>query len=211
MGAGNGYWGKLLQLRGVDIICYDLHIADDDEEEGNSAAEEAKSDDEEAEDNEDGGQEGGDDEDGDENEHEASHEGEEGESGSDYEEEDEDEEVEVEQIFWTDVLKGTPKVRLTNFVCCEAIGSLFNLCKFHMLQDLVKHSDRTLFLCYPDDFEDSDESMALQCLYNYSGDTIVHVGELFGQSLCLPGAWYVLCRRPGFVYTSVADIRYNSL
>lgn len=33
--------------------------------------------------------------------------------------------------------------------------------------------------------------MALQCLYNYTGDTVVHVGELFGQSLCLPGAWYV--------------------
>lgn len=34
--------------------------------------------------------------------------------------------------------------------------------------------------------------MALQCLYNYTGDTIVHVGELFGQNLCLPGAWYAL-------------------
>lgn len=25
MGAGTGYWAKLLELRGVDIICYDLH------------------------------------------------------------------------------------------------------------------------------------------------------------------------------------------
>lgn len=56
-------------------------------------------------------------------------------------------------------------------------------------QDLRKHSDRTLFLCYPDDFEDSDESMALQSLHNYTGDTVIHVGELFGQTVCLPGPW----------------------
>ena len=57
-------------------------------------------------------------------------------------------------------------------------------------QVLREHSDRALFLCYPDDFEDSDESMALQCLNNYSGDTVIHVGEWLGQTLCLPEAWY---------------------
>ena len=40
---------------------------------------------------------------------------------------------------WTEVLKGGPA-------------------------KLRDHADRTLFLCYPDDFEHSDESMALQCL-----------------------------------------------
>ncbi|GLD94495.1 hypothetical protein PINS_up003106 [Pythium insidiosum] len=111
MGAGTGYWGRLLELRGVDIVCYDLHVADDDEEDGEENA-------------------------GDQ----------------------------MEQIFWTNVLKGTPK-------------------------DLRKHPDRTLFLCYPDDFEDSSESMALECLHNYSGEYVIHVGEMFGQTLCLPGPW----------------------
>lgn len=31
--------------------------------------------------------------------------------------------------------------------------------------------------------------MALECLHNYTGDTVVHVGELFGQTVCLPGPW----------------------
>eukprot|EP01134_Creolimax_fragrantissima_P003809 CFRG3809T1 len=52
-----------------------------------------------------------------------------------------------------------------------------------------KNKNRTLFLCYPDDFERSEESMALQCLKHYKGDTIVHVGETFGQSVCRPGPW----------------------
>lgn len=34
--------------------------------------------------------------------------------------------------------------------------------------------------------------MALESLYNYSGDTVIHAGELFGQTLCLPGAWFVV-------------------
>ncbi|KAG6974154.1 hypothetical protein JG687_00000511 [Phytophthora cactorum] len=81
------------------------------------------------------------------------------------EESNDEEEVEVEQVYWTEVLKGTPK------------------------QDLRKHADRALFLCYPDDFEDSHESMAMASLCNYAGDTVIHVGELFGQTVCLPGAW----------------------
>jgi hypothetical protein len=154
MGAGTGYWGRLLQLRGVDIICYDLHVADDD---GDEARDESNEEDKEEEDEE--VEEGSEEE-------EEQHDSDDEEEG-DGEEEDEgsdEEEVEVEQIYWMDVLKGTPK-------------------------DLRKHTDRTLFLCYPDDFEDSSESMALQALHNYSGEYVIHVGELFGQTLCLPGAW----------------------
>ncbi|KNC70763.1 hypothetical protein SARC_16707, partial [Sphaeroforma arctica JP610] len=39
------------------------------------------------------------------------------------------------------------------------------------------------------DFERSEESMALQCLSHFTGDTIIHVGEVFGQTICRPGAW----------------------
>jgi hypothetical protein len=50
-------------------------------------------------------------------------------------------------------------------------------------------SDRALFLCYPDDFEDSGESMALRCMRQYRGDCIVHVGELLGETCCMPSPW----------------------
>jgi hypothetical protein len=46
----------------------------------------------------------------------------------------------------------------------------------------------TLFLCYPDDFEQSDESMAAQCLQHFSGATLVHAGELFGDTPMLDAA-----------------------
>ncbi|KAF1320408.1 Nhac na:h antiporter, partial [Globisporangium splendens] len=186
MGAGSGYWSKLLQLRGVDIVCYDLHVAGEDEENGKEreqGEEDADGDNEDHQDGSahseegddenadaDGNDEHGDDEDVEEYGSAVNGQGErEGErhdgDGDEYvDEEEDDEEVEVEQIYWTNVLQGTPK-------------------------DLRKHLDRTLFLCYPDDFEDSSESMALQSLYNYSGDTVIHVGEVFGQSVCLPGPW----------------------
>lgn len=51
------------------------------------------------------------------------------------------------------------------------------------------NSARTLMLCYPDDFEDSEDSMALRCLRNYTGNTIVHIGEMLGESYCLPSPW----------------------
>jgi hypothetical protein len=71
---------------------------------------------------------------------------------------------------------------------------------------LSKHSDRTLFLCYPDDTqspadeqqqqqpqrrtgEQDDESMAASCLRHYTGDTLVHVGELLFESVCRPSPW----------------------
>lgn len=31
--------------------------------------------------------------------------------------------------------------------------------------------------------------MAYQCLNYYSGDTVIHVGELLGQTVCLPNPW----------------------
>ncbi|CAK4079254.1 unnamed protein product [Aphanomyces euteiches] len=109
MGAGTGYWGRLLQLRGVDIKCFDLHVPGEEKEE-------------------------------------------------------DDEEEEEERRTWMTVEKGTPEV-------------------------LKKHKKRTLMLCYPDDYEDSEESMSLECLNNYSGDTVIHIGELFGHTLCLPEPW----------------------
>ena len=54
---------------------------------------------------------------------------------------------------------------------------------------LAAHSSRALLLCYPDDFEDSDESMAARCLRHYTGDTVIHVGELLGEGCCLPSPW----------------------
>ena len=65
---------------------------------------------------------------------------------------------------WTDLVKGGPEV-------------------------LQNHSDRALMLCYPDDYEDSEASMAQSCLSNYRGDTIVHIGELLGETCCMPSPW----------------------
>mmetsp|Transcript_28422 Transcript_28422/g.46249 ORF Transcript_28422/g.46249 Transcript_28422/m.46249 type:complete len:250 (+) Transcript_28422:103-852(+) len=39
--------------------------------------------------------------------------------------------------------------------------------------------NRSLMLCYPDDFEVSMESVALKCLENYTGDIVIHIGENF--------------------------------
>jgi hypothetical protein len=47
---------------------------------------------------------------------------------------------------------------------------------------------RTLFLCYPDDFEKADASMAEQCLEHFSGSTVIHAGELFGDTIMLDKA-----------------------
>ncbi|EQC25386.1 hypothetical protein SDRG_16749 [Saprolegnia diclina VS20] len=114
MGAGSGYWGRLLQLRGVDVKCFDLHVP------GTASAKQDSSDD--------------------------------------------DEEEAEERMTWLNVQQGTPKV-------------------------LKKHSKRTLLLCYPDDFEDSEESMANECLNYFTGDTIIHIGEWLGQTVCLPEPW----------------------
>jgi SAM-dependent methyltransferase len=57
---------------------------------------------------------------------------------------------------------------------------------------LRKNSDakkaNALFLCYPDDFEKDDDSLALKCLQTFRGTYIVHVGESFGNTL-LENPW----------------------
>lgn len=102
MGAGRGYWARLLQLKGVDIVCFDLNVTT------NATCEENKS--------------------------------------------------------WLEVSQGTPK-------------------------DLAKHADRALMLAYPDDFDESDDSMALECLDHYNGEVVLHIGEFLGHTLCLPDPW----------------------
>ncbi|KAI9921680.1 hypothetical protein PsorP6_000346 [Peronosclerospora sorghi] len=156
MGAGSAYWARLLQLRGVDVIAYDVHTSDDNDEEKESRDNEvdnirsAATSSEKRNVGAEEMQESGDEEFNDEGEEEEGTEEEKGE--------------EVVQIYWTKVVKGTPK-------------------------DLRKHADRTLFLCYPDDFEDSHESMAMASLCNYGGDTVIHVGELFAHTVCMPSPW----------------------
>ncbi|KAL7536316.1 hypothetical protein ACHAXR_007080 [Thalassiosira sp. AJA248-18] len=64
----------------------------------------------------------------------------------------------------------------------------------------IRDSGRTLFLCYPDEeyyeHEDNDEdeddsppiSMAADCLEHFTGSTVIHVGELYGDTLSLEQA-----------------------
>jgi hypothetical protein len=73
-----------------------------------------------------------------------------------------------------------------------------------MLEDPeVKNSNRSLFLCYPDEedmpsqlIDDESEedsqplSMAAACLQHYTGDIIIHIGEMFGDTLSLDQAPY---------------------
>ena len=46
----------------------------------------------------------------------------------------------------------------------------------------------SLFLCYPDDLEDGKGSLAHRCLQRFGGNTIVHVGELFGDTVLADAA-----------------------
>jgi|SaaInl74LU_5_DNA_1037368.scaffolds.fasta_scaffold10450_2 hypothetical protein len=69
-----------------------------------------------------------------------------------------------------------------------------------MLSEDPDINDRTLFLCYPDEdimpsqADESEEedsrplSMAAACLEHYTGDTIIHVGELFCDTLSVDQA-----------------------
>jgi len=62
----------------------------------------------------------------------------------------------------------------------------------------VRDSNRTLFLCYPDEEDnqqDGDDekderpvSMAAACLEHFTGTTVIHVGELYGDTLSLEQA-----------------------
>jgi len=47
---------------------------------------------------------------------------------------------------------------------------------------------RALFLCYPDEYEVQDTSLGLDCLTRFSGDTAIHVGELYGDCINLEQA-----------------------
>lgn len=87
IGAGKGYWAKLLRHIGVDIICFDKVVPQKSER-------------------------------------------------------------------WTEVKKGGPEKLLDEDLC----------------------ADRNLLLCYPDE----DESMGVECVENFAGDYIIHIGEMIG-------------------------------
>jgi hypothetical protein len=61
---------------------------------------------------------------------------------------------------------------------------------------LEKESDRTLFLCYPDeevletegDSEEEPESLGSACLEQFEGLFVIHVGELYGDTLSMDQA-----------------------
>lgn len=43
-------------------------------------------------------------------------------------------------------------------------------------------SERTLFLCYPDErYDDDGSSLGISCLSKYEGKYVIHVGELYGS------------------------------
>ncbi|XP_019615932.1 PREDICTED: uncharacterized protein LOC109463529 isoform X1 [Branchiostoma belcheri] len=46
---------------------------------------------------------------------------------------------------------------------------------------LVSHGERVLFLAWPD--ADESSTLSTDCLNHYKGDAIIHVGELFGETL----------------------------
>lgn len=45
-----------------------------------------------------------------------------------------------------------------------------------------ENKHRTLFLCYPDDFEYSERSLAYDCFKKYKGEYIITVGEFLGET-----------------------------
>ena len=101
IGAGAGYWARLLRDRGVDVACYDKDVGDETRAAG------------------------------------------------------------IEAAPWTEVRRGGAEA-------------------------LKDHKASTLLLCYPDDHEDGGERetpLSVECLEAFDGDLIIHVGELFGDSL----------------------------
>ena len=86
---------------------------------------------------------------------------------------------------------------------------------------LSDHEDRTLFLCYPDE-NDSDElnqendevegatdnepiSLGQACLENYSGQYVIHVGEVFGDTLSMSQAPWGRSSSPMFQQQLAAE------
>lgn len=60
-----------------------------------------------------------------------------------------------------------------------------------LTQKNIRNSGRTLFLCYPDesfDDENKQTSLGASCLEHFDGDCIIHVGELYGDTLSLEQA-----------------------
>lgn len=58
---------------------------------------------------------------------------------------------------------------------------------------------RTLFLCYPDEeLLEGEKEMAYSCLEYFKGDTIIHVGELYGDTLSLDHAPWGRSSGPNF-------------
>lgn len=47
---------------------------------------------------------------------------------------------------------------------------------------------KTLLLCYPDDFENQGKSLAAECLQMLQSDFVVHCGELIGDTSSLDHA-----------------------
>ena len=87
---------------------------------------------------------------------------------------------------------------------------------FHVLQGgpevLEEHSDRTLFLCYPDEDdtivtepEEGPISMGAACLKYYKGDYVIHVGELYGSTLSMEQAPWGRSSSPEFQQQLAAD------
>lgn len=74
--------------------------------------------------------------------------------------------------FWTDVRRGGAEV-LATAACAR----------------------RSLFLCFPDEISE----LSLECLRKFTGDTIIHVGELIGDgNLCLTSAPWGRTTTPTF-------------
>jgi hypothetical protein len=97
-------------------------------------------------------------------------------AGSGPSEEEEEEDAPPSPV-WFDVKEGGPDVLVSQ-------------------AELLK--DCTLFLCYPDDFQLSEDSLALLCLEKFEGDTVVTAGEWFGESGPVPDQPYGKSFAPEF-------------
>ena len=132
VGAGLGYWGRLLINRGIDYLGYDINASNDKKKKKKGGKGKGKKN-----------------------------------KQLTHDEQTEEDEEGSEKRFpsWCRINRGTSEVLKGK-----------------------KMKKRSLFLCYPDDFELSSESLALSCLEAYKGDTIILVGELFGSTV-LENPW----------------------
>jgi hypothetical protein len=71
---------------------------------------------------------------------------------------------------------------------------------------LREQSGRTLFLCYPDEDDEASQStemkepfsMGAACLEHYTGDYVIHVGEVYGDTLAMDQAPWGRSSSPEF-------------